>query len=212
VGAARGATPDTGGEPLFARWSAQALAQFAAQARTHGLELGFAGKLEAADAPRLMALAPDWIIFGAALRGADGALSSQKLKDIDALTRPRAGPTAIVASLDRVFVRDLTLDVAVGAYAHEHGRTQKMRFTVEVDLSPLERAVAGFSDVFSYDVIVDRLRAMAASGHHELVETLAEETARAALAHPRALRASVRAEKLDVVEGSVGVEIVREKR
>jgi dihydroneopterin aldolase len=47
--------------------------------------------------------------------------------------------------------------------------------------------------------------------HIGLLETLVERVAALVLAHERAIRATVRAEKLDVVAGGVGVEITRER-
>ena len=39
-------------------------------------------------------------------------------------------------ALDRVFVHDLVLDAELGVYTHEKGVTQRVRFSVDVDLIP----------------------------------------------------------------------------
>jgi dihydroneopterin aldolase len=66
--------------------------------------------------------------------------------------------------------------------------------------------------VFSYDVIMDGIRIIVASGHIPLVETLAERVATSMLTHARVVSVTVRVEKLDVGPGGVGVEIKRERQ
>ena len=65
--------------------------------------------------------------------------------------------------------------------------------------------------IFSYDVILDAIRIVAAQGHHEFVEGLAEAVAAMVLAHERARSVRIVARKLDVIDGAVGVEIVRRR-
>ena len=115
--------------------------------------------------------------------------------------------------LDRVFIRDLVLDVEIGVYKNEKGVTQPVRFSVDVDVMP----VAGTLDddigrAFDYDTIIQGIKDIVARGHINLVETLAERIARHCLAHPRAARVAVRIEKLEKGPDAVGVEIVRDKR
>jgi dihydroneopterin aldolase len=114
--------------------------------------------------------------------------------------------------LDRVFMYDLVLDVEIGVYTHEKGVTQRVRFTVDVDLLPATGALDDdIGRAFDYDTIIGGIKAIVARGHINLVETLAEEVAEHCLAHPRAATVTVRIEKLDKGPGAVGVEIVRQK-
>jgi (5-formylfuran-3-yl)methyl phosphate synthase len=113
---------------------------------------------------------------------------------------------------DRVFVHDLVLPVSIGAYDFERNRTQRVRFNIDVDVRRAGHHAEDMRDVFSYDLIVDAIRLILSRGHVDLVETLAERIADALLAHPRVDCANVRIEKLDVVEGSVGIEIKRERQ
>ena len=114
--------------------------------------------------------------------------------------------------LDRVFMHDLVLDVEIGVYTHEKGVTQRVRFTVDVDILPTTGALDDdIGRAFDYDTIIGGIKAIVARGHINLVETLAEEVAEHCLAHPRAATVTVRIEKLDKGPGAVGVEIVRQK-
>src|SRR5262245_59405325 len=95
-----------------------------------------------------------------------------------------AAPEAKV--LDRVFVHDLVLDVEIGVYTHEKGVTQRVRFSVDVDLSPAARLNDDIRQAFDYDTIIKGIKTIIGRGHINLVETLAEEIAKLSLAHSRA--------------------------
>jgi dihydroneopterin aldolase len=115
--------------------------------------------------------------------------------------------------LDRVFVHDFVLDVEIGVYTHEKGVTQRVRFSVDVDILP---ATANLNDdinrALDYDHIIGGIKSIIARDHINLVETLAEEVASLCLDHPRSASVTVKIEKLDKEPGSVGVEIVRAKK
>ena len=65
--------------------------------------------------------------------------------------------------------------------------------------------------IFSYDIILDAIRLVVDRGHVDFIETLAEEVATIVLGHPRVQSVRVNVQKLDVINGSVGVEIRRER-
>src|SRR5262245_1418737 len=112
---------------------------------------------------------------------------------------------------DRVFVHDLVLDVEIGVYTHEKGVTQRVRFSVDVDVIPADTVNDDIRQAFDYDTIIKGIKAIIARGHINLVETLAEQIAKLCLAHTRAQSATVMIEKIDKEPGAVGVEIVRAK-
>ncbi len=113
-------------------------------------------------------------------------------------------------AIRHVFVRDLLLDAHIGVYTHEHGRTQPIR--VNVDLTVSEAAHGDkHANVVCYEEVVNNIKAMVASGHLNLVETLAERVAASCLEDERVIAARTRIEKLAAIPeaGSVGVEIER---
>ena len=115
-------------------------------------------------------------------------------------------------ALDRVFMHDLVLDVEIGVYTHEKGVTQRVRFSVDVDVLPAAVALEdNIGRAFDYDTIIKGIKDIIARGHINLVETLADDVARHCLDHPRASSVHVKIEKLDKEPGAVGVEIVRAK-
>jgi len=114
--------------------------------------------------------------------------------------------------LDRIFVRDYVLDVEIGVHHHEKGVTQRVRFSVDVDIAPSAGALDDNIDrTFDYDFIINGIKSIIARGHINLVETLAEEVAQHCREHPRVERVAVTIEKLDKDPGAVGVEIIRSK-
>jgi dihydroneopterin aldolase len=123
--------------------------------------------------------------------------------------KSRAG---VALTRDRVFMHDLVLDVEIGVYTHEKGVTQRVRFSVDVDVIPATVALDdNVARAFDYDTIIKGIKDIIAEGHINLVETLAERIAEHCLAHPRASSVLVRIEKLDKEPGALGVEIVRAK-
>ncbi|MDE2361821.1 MAG: dihydroneopterin aldolase [Hyphomicrobiales bacterium] len=187
-------------------------ARFIESCRNAGLVSGVAGSLEPPDVPRLVALSPDFLGFRAALCGAGdrrNALDRDAVAAIRALIDAGARHDAEPGECDRIFVRDFLIDASIGVYNYEKGKPQRMRFNVEADVPRASRVRDDFRDVVSYDVFIDAIRLTLQSGHVKLVETVAEEVAAAALRDRRVKRVRVRVEKLDIIEGSVGVEIER---
>jgi len=118
-----------------------------------------------------------------------------------------------------MFIRDLVLNASIGVHPHEHAAPQRIRINLDLAITEdgpanLSRPAVGRDDlsrVVDYEAIVNRVRAIAAAGHVQLVETLAERLAEACLKDARVATARVRVEKLDVFAdaASAGVEIER---
>jgi dihydroneopterin aldolase len=125
------------------------------------------------------------------------------------------GPIASATRRVRhVFVRDLVLAAAIGVWAHEKGRSQRIRVNIDLGVEEPESPAPDRLDaVVCYDQLSRSVRALAAGEHVHLIETLAERIAQAALADTRILQVRVRVEKLDVYPdaASVGVEIERHR-
>jgi dihydroneopterin aldolase len=116
------------------------------------------------------------------------------------------------AAVRHMFIRDLVLDSQIGIYKFEQGKTQRVR--INVDLAVRENGKVQsdrLTDVVDYGVIADQIRSVVASGHVNLVETLAERIADICLTDPRVEAARIRVEKLDIFADaqSAGVEIER---
>lgn len=213
-----------------------ALERFVEACREAKLMAGLAGSLEPPDISRLLLLDPNFLGFRGALcvgRERAARLDANHVKLVRDLI-PREHVVAdggndvkvdlrLLAArgysleppsrseMDRVFVHDLILPVSIGAYDFERGTTQRVRFCVDIDIRRSAYHAEDMRDVFSYDVVIDAIRLLLSRGHVDLVETLAERIADALLAYPRVCRVIARVEKLDVIEGRVGIEITRER-
>ncbi len=107
----------------------------------------------------------------------------------------------------KVFVRGLRVDAEIGVHPHEKGRTQPLTIDIELELAP--GPIRSIRDTVNYETLASSARALATGGHVDLVETFAEDLARACLADPRTLSARVRIEKPLALEGAeaAGVEV-----
>jgi dihydroneopterin aldolase len=224
------------GARLLDHMDVTALARFVHAAHAHGLMAGLAGSLETPDIPRLLPLRPDVLGFRRALcaghdrkaridAGAVEAVralipASRRTPQHDGKAAPEVDYRILAArgysidpnkATDRIFVRDFDLPVSVGAYLYEHAKPQKVRFNIEARIYRGDHVAENMNDVFSYDLITDAIRMVAAQEHIALVETMAERIAALVLAHPRVASVTVRIEKLDIGPGAVGVEITREQ-
>lgn len=111
---------------------------------------------------------------------------------------------------DRIAVRDLVLDVEIGAFQQERGVTQRLQFDVVVEVAPLPSDLSDDVDkILSYDRITESIHAALGEERLNLLETLAERVAELLLWEPQAERVFVRIAKLDRGPGTLGVEIVR---
>ncbi len=122
-----------------------------------------------------------------------------------------------------MFIRDLVLDASIGVHAHEHAARQRVRINLDLAVldesgggTKMSRAAVGRDElarVVDYEAIVNRVRAIVAAGHVQLVETLAERLAETCLMDERVSAARVRVEKLDVFAdaAAAGVEVERRR-
>lgn len=122
----------------------------------------------------------------------------------------RAEAMAGDAPLDRISLRDHTVEVEIGAFQAERGVTQRICFNVVVEVQPLTGPIDDDVDrILSYDRVTEAIAAELADERLNLLETLAERVADRILLEPQAMKAFVRIEKLDRGPGALGVEIVR---
>ncbi|MCV3737806.1 dihydroneopterin aldolase [Rhizobium sp. TRM96647] len=207
---------------------------FVAEGHRHGLMVGLAGSLEAPDIPRLLPAGPDYLGFRGALceglsrNAAIDAGAAAKIRALIPDERPAEKSPGVDLNLlaargyfpgsadedlgtDQIFVRDFVLPVHIGAYSFEHGKPQKVRFDVTADVLRVTRDPKDMHHIVSYDLIMDGIRAIVGRGHVDLVETLVEQTAAFILENPRVARVIVRAEKLELGPGGVGVQIERKR-
>jgi dihydroneopterin aldolase len=116
-----------------------------------------------------------------------------------------------MTGLRHILVKDLVLQMQIGVYGHEKGRTQRARINLDLAVLDTPPDDHHLSSVVDYCAIVNKIREHAMSKHVNLVETLAEEIAAICLEDNRVRSARVRVEKLDAISNAdgAGVEIER---
>jgi dihydroneopterin aldolase len=220
-------TAEKGSKRLLDYKTPAELEQFCERCRELGLTSGLAGSLEPPDVPRALLVGPTVLGFRRALCAdlrRDGPVDARAVARIRSLipagddrrrktaTRKVQDPVQLSESdLDAVFIRDFLATADLGAYRREHGAPQRVMFNVEAWVARSESRADDMRNIFSYDVILDAIRLVIGRGHANVIETIAEQVAQIVLRHPRVRRIRIRVEKLDVIPGGVGIEIVRER-
>ena len=122
------------------------------------------------------------------------------------------------SSVRHMFIRDLVLECLIGVHKHEQRKPQRIRINVDLAVREAAKEILmarsdRLTDVVDYEEVADKIRAIVASGHVNLVETLAEKIADMCLGDPRIAVVRVRVEKLDIFPDAeaVGVEIERSR-
>lgn len=110
---------------------------------------------------------------------------------------------------DTILIDGLVLAAEIGVLDSEKGRTQGLRFDVEIRTVPGYRAiVAETGQYVSYADTVFFIKEKAAEGGHvELVEEWAEAIATFVLQNPLAEQVSVKVSKPDIFDEAAGVGI-----
>ncbi len=121
----------------------------------------------------------------------------------------RSRATQAAPEPDRISLRDHIVEVDIGAFQQERGRTQRVCFNVVVEVAPHGDLADDVDRILSYDRITEAIAAELSRERLNLLETLAERVAARVLLEPQARRIFVRIEKLDLGPGALGVEIVR---
>ncbi len=115
--------------------------------------------------------------------------------------------------MDIVYLKNYTVVAKHGYYKEEHAKAQRFIVSVEVTCDVRD---AGHTDdlasTLNYEFIRKSVHDILMKSPHDLIESLAEEIAALALAHPKSKTVKVDISKPDIWNDCVpGVAIVREK-
>jgi dihydroneopterin aldolase len=123
--------------------------------------------------------------------------------------------TSLALTCRRLFLRNHTVDVRIGAHDFEKHGTQRIIFNVElfVPYSASTPQQDDLSEVVDYDFVREVIARRVAQGHIVLQETLCDDLMRELLAHPQVQAVRLSTCKPDVYPDceAVGVEIFQRK-
>ncbi len=120
-----------------------------------------------------------------------------------------------MSNLDRILIRDLTVDAIIGIYDWERQKPQEILITLTL-YTDLKQA--GDTDDLAYSIdyeqIAKQIQSLATSAQRLTVEALAQDIAKHCLALDPVERVCVRVEKPKALNSarSVGVEIERSRQ
>ncbi len=117
-------------------------------------------------------------------------------------------------NIDKVFIRDLEIVMSAGIHDHERKNKQRIIINVELDVeSNIDKNLNKIEEVVCYHTLLNKIKELALSQHHDLLEKIAEDIAVICLSNALVQGSLVRIEKPDIIEevSAVGVEIKRSK-
>lgn len=107
---------------------------------------------------------------------------------------------------DRILIRDLKLDMSIGIYEEERGKTQPVVVNIILDVTTNKgRTLNAIEEVVSYEHIVRKIQEISNSGHYDLIEKFAEEIAEECLKDSRIRRLEITTLKTSAIAETTGV-------
>ena len=114
----------------------------------------------------------------------------------------------------KVLIKDLILDLKLGYYDFEKDKTQKVKFTVEInykDKKPTNDK--DLKSIVNYDKIVSLIKKLVKNKHYNFLETLAEDVFDELFKDRRIDKITLQIEKLEIMKdcSSVGIQISKKR-
>ncbi len=116
--------------------------------------------------------------------------------------------------MDAIILRDLRVEALIGIHKRERHVTQTVSIDLDIGLPGTDVFKSDkVADTIDYEQVALKIKALAASGHFRLVETLAERIARLLLEDFGAPWAKISVAKIGVLANAkfVGVTIERKR-
>ncbi len=116
------------------------------------------------------------------------------------------------SNTDRVFIKDLTIEMSAGIYDFEKQAKQRVIINVTMDVAcNYGKPLKSINEVISYEDIVNDIIETSSAKHYDLLEELAELIATKCLKQEKVKTVNITIEKPDIIKdtASVGIEITR---
>ena len=114
----------------------------------------------------------------------------------------------------KVLIKDLVLDLKLGYYDFEKIKTQKVKFSLEVDYEDKKHSNdKDLKSIVNYAKIVKLIKKLVKNKHYNFLETLAEDVFDELFKDKRIDKISLRIEKLEIMKdcSSVGIQISKKR-
>ena len=114
----------------------------------------------------------------------------------------------------KVLIKDLILDLKLGYYDFEKNKTQKVKFSLEVNYKDKKPSNdKDLKSIVNYAKIVKLIKKMVKNKHYNFLETLAEDVFDELFKDKRIDKISLQIEKLEIMKdcSSVGIQISKKR-
>ena len=114
----------------------------------------------------------------------------------------------------KILIKDLILDLKLGYYDFEKEKSQKVKFSLEVDYEDKKPSNdKDLKSIVNYDKIVKLIKKLVKNKHYNFLETLAEDVFDELFKDRRIDKISLRIEKLEIMKdcSSVGIQISKKR-
>ena len=114
----------------------------------------------------------------------------------------------------KILIKELTLDLKLGYYDFEKEKTQKVKFSLEIDYE--DRKPTNDKDIKSivnYGQVVKLIKKLVKNKHYNFLETLAEDVFDVLFKDKRIGKIMLQIEKLEIIKecASVGIQITKKR-
>ena len=114
----------------------------------------------------------------------------------------------------KVLIKELILDLKLGYYDFEKEKTQKVKFSLEIDYEDKKPSNdKDLKSIVNYSKIVKLIKKLVKNKHYNFLETLAEDVFDELFKDKRIEKISLRIEKLEIMRdcSSVGIQISKKR-
>ncbi len=114
----------------------------------------------------------------------------------------------------KILINDLILDLKLGYYDFEKEKSQKIKFSLEIDYQDKKpTSDKDIKSIVNYDTIVKLITKLVKKNHYNFLETLAEAIFDELFKDKRIAKIMLKIEKLEILKqcSSVGIQITKKR-
>ena len=114
----------------------------------------------------------------------------------------------------KILIKDLALDLKLGYFDFEKDKSQKVKFTLEIDYRDKKPTNdKDLKSIVNYDKIVKLIKKLVKNKHYNFLETLAEDVFDELFKDKRIDKINLQIEKLEIMKdcSSVGIQISKKR-
>ena len=114
----------------------------------------------------------------------------------------------------KILINDLILDLKLGYYDFEKEKSQKIKFSLEIDYQDKKpTSDKDIKSIVNYDTIVKLITKLVKKKHYNFLETLAEAVFDELFKDKRIAKIMLKIEKLEILKqcSSVGIQITKKR-